>query len=287
MKNKLWKQLLSYAMVVLGAGIYAAGFQYFLYANSIPAGGLTGVSMILNYLIGLPVGVMVIVMNIPLFIIAWRRFGFRFILLSLIGMVMASVFIDLFAALPLAITERPGLAAVYGGLVEGFGLGVVYRAGGSTGGTDVIAKLLRRNHQYINLGTFVLALDVIVITLFAIVFKKYESALYAVIAMYVEAQVIDLVLYGTVKSKVCYLITDKSEEMRQAITDRLHRGVTYLHGTGAWSGKEKNVILCVIRQQQIVELKKLVMEVDENAFLIVSDTREVFGEGFTYIGEDT
>ena len=287
MKNKLLGRIASCVLVAVGAALYAAGFQYFLYPNAIPAGGVTGIAMIINFLTRLPVGTMVVVINIPLFALAWWRFGFRFILLSLLGTFASGLFIDLFAALPLEITGRPGLAAVYGGLVEGFGLGIVYRAGGTTGGTDVVAKLLRRNHQYINFGTFVLFLDAIVITAFALVFRKYESALYAVITIYIATQVIDLVLYGAVKSKVCYIISDRSEELKDVIVGRLDRGVTFLHGSGAYSGKEKNIILCVIRQQQIVDLKKLVMSVDENAFMIVSDTREVFGEGFNSIGEDT
>ena len=287
MTKKILRRLISCLGVVLGSALYAAGFQFFLYENAIPSGGVTGVAMIINFLTQLPVGTMVLVMNIPIFALAWWRFGFRFILLSLLGTFASGVFIDLFATIPLGITQSPVLAAVYGGLVEGLGIGVVYRSGGTTGGTDVVAKLLRRRHQYINFGTFMLVLDVLVVTGFAVTFKMYENALYAIIAMYISSQVLDLVLYGTVKSKVCYIISDKSDAVKDAIVEKLDRGVTFLHGSGAYSGKEKNIILCVIRQQQIVELKKLVMQEDANAFMIVSDTREVFGEGFNYIGEET
>ena len=287
MTKRILKRVLSGLFVALGAALYAAGFQFFLYNNAIPSGGVTGLAMIINYLTRIPVGTMVLIINVPLFILAWWRFGFRFILLSLVGTFCSGMFIDLFATIPLEITQTQGLAAVYGGLIEGLGLGVAYRAGGTTGGTDVVAKLLRRRHQYINFSTFLLVLDVLVVSCFAIVFKKYESALYAIIAMYLCSQVIDLVLYGTVKSKVCYIISDMSEELKDVIAQRLDRGVTFLHGSGAYSGKEKNIILCVIRQQQIVDLKKLVLEVDKNAFMIVSDTREVFGEGFNYIGDDS
>ena len=286
MNKKIWKRVLSYVLVILGAGIYSAGFQFFLYPHAIPAGGVTGVAMIINFLTGLPVGVLIMVINIPLFILAWRRFGFRFILLSLVGTILTGVYVDIFALWPIHITDQPLLAAIYGGLIEGLGLGIVYRAGGTTGGTDVIAKFLRSRRQDINLSTFVLVLDICVVTAFAVVFRKYENALYAIIAMYAASKVIDFVLYGAVNSKVCYVITDRSEEMKDGIINILNRGVTFLHGEGAWSGKEKNIILCVIKQKQIVELKHLVKQIDENAFVIVSDSREVFGEGFSYIGEE-
>ena len=287
MNKSFWRRALSWLMVALGAALYAAGFQFFLYPNAIPAGGVTGVAMIINFLTRFPVGTLILIINVPLFILAWVRFGFRFILLSLLGTALTGVFVDLFALVPVHITHEPLLAAVYGGLIEGLGLGIVYRAGGTTGGTDVIAKFLRSRRQDINLSTFVLLLDVCVVTAFAIVFRRYESALYAVICMYVCSKVIDFVLYGAVNSKVCYIITDKSAEIKDGLQNELHRGVTFLHGKGAWSGEEKDVILCVIKQKQIVELKHLVRRTDDNAFVIVSDSREVFGEGFAFIGDET
>ena len=286
MQQSIRKRVLSYLLVIIGAAIYSAGFQFFLYPNAIPSGGVTGVAMIINFLAKIPVGVMILVINIPLFVLAWIRFGFRFILLSLAGMLSTSVMVDVFAAISLQVTGQPLLASVYGGLIEGLGLGIVYRAGGTTGGSDVIAKLLRRHRQDINLSTFILVLDIAVITAFAIVFHRYESAMYAAISMFVCSKAIDFVLYGAVNSKVCYIITDRSNEIKDGIISVLDRGVTFLHGEGAWSGKEKNVILCVIKQKQIVELKHLVRRLDDNAFVIVSDSREVFGKGFSYIGED-
>ena len=287
MKNKsFWQRALSWVMVALGAALYSAGFQFFLYPNAIPAGGVTGIAMIINFLTRLPTGTMILIINVPLFILAWLRFGFRFILLSLLGTALTGVFVDLFALAPVHITDQPLLAAVYGGLIEGLGLGIVYRAGGTTGGTDVVAKFLRSRRQDINLSTFVLMLDVCVVTAFAIVFRRYESALYAVICMFVCSKVIDFVLYGAVNSKVCYIITDRSTEIKDAIVNDLHRGVTFLQGEGAWSGEAKHIILCVIKQSQIVELKHLVRAIDERAFVIVSDSREVFGNGFSYIGDE-
>ena len=278
--------VIMYAKIVIGAAFYAAGFQFFLYPNAITTGGLTGVAMIINYLTGLPVGVLTIVMNIPLFIYSWKKFGLQFIIASLVGTVLSSVFVDVFAMTGIEVMHEPLLGAIYGGIIKGFGLGVVYHTGATTGGVDIPAKFLRRKYQHINFSTFILAMDVVIITAFAVIFKRYDSAMYAIICMFIASKVIDLVLYGAINSKVCYIITDKSDEIKDGLVNRLHRGVTFLHGKGAWSGEEKDVILCVIRQNQIVELKHLVRELDDRAFVIVSDSREVFGNGFSYIGDD-
>lgn len=286
MEQQRGRQLLLWVKIVLGSALYAAGFQFFLYPNSITTGGVTGIAMIINYLTGLPVGVMTIVINIPLFVFSWKKFGMQFIIGSLAGMLLSSMFVDLFAMSPLEITHEPLLGAIYGGLIKGLGLGLVYHAGATTGGVDIVAKFLRRKYQHINFSTFILGLDAAVVLAFAVIFQKYDSAMYAIICMFIASKMIDLVLYGAVNSKICYIITDESIAVKDAIVSVLGRGVTYLHGAGAWSGKEKNVILCVIKQSQIVELKQLVKAIDEQAFLIVSDSREVFGKGFSYIGDE-
>ena len=285
-KKTLRDWAVMYLKIVVGAAIYAAGFQFFLYPNAISTGGLVGVAMIVNFLTGLPVGVMTIVLNIPLFIFSWKKFGLHFIIASLVGTILASVMVDLFATVPLEATHEPLLGAIYGGIVKGFGLGVVYHTGATTGGVDIAAKFLRRKYQHINFSTFILALDVVVIVAFALIFKRYDSAMYAIICMYIATKVIDLVLYGAVNSKVCYIITDRSADIKDALLNELHRGVTFLHGQGAWSGEEKDIILCVIKQNQIVELKHMIRAIDERAFVIVSDSREVFGKGFSYIGDE-
>ncbi len=275
-----------YLQIVLGAAFYAAGFQFFLYPNAITTGGVTGIAMIINFLTGFPVGMMTLIINVPLFIYSWKKFGLSFIIASLVGTILASVFVDLFAMLHVEVTHEPLLGAIYGGIIKGFGLGLVYRTGATTGGVDIPAKFLRRKYQHINFSTFILAMDVVIIAAFAVIFKRYDSAMYAIICMFIASKVIDLVLYGAINSKVCYIITDKSGEIKDGLMYKLHRGVTYLHGKGAWSGEEKDIILCVIKQNQIVELKHLVRALDERAFVIVSDSREVFGNGFSYIGEE-
>ena len=282
----LRRQVADVLKAILGSLLYAVGFQFFMYPNDIVTGGVTGIAMIINYLTRLPVGMLTIVMNIPLFLFSWKKFGLRFILLSLLSMLLCSVFVDLLAGLPLSITREPMLGAIYGGIIHGLGMGIVFQTGATTGGMDIVAKFLRRRYQHINIGTFILLLDIVVIGAFALIFRLYDRAMYALICMFATTKVVDFVLYGAVNSKVCYIITDQHLRMKDAIMDELHRGVTFLHGEGAFSHQKKNVILCVIKQRQIVELKQIVKSVDDGAFVIVSDSREVFGKGFSYIDGD-
>ena len=286
MKDKSSTLLFDILKTVFGAAVYAAGFQFFMYPNAIVTGGVTGVAMIINYLASLPVGALTLAFNVPLFLFSWKKFGLRFILMSLLGTVLLSVFVDLFALLDVFVTHEPLLGAIYGGLIHGLGLGLVYRAGATTGGVDIVAKFLRLKYPYINFSTFILGLDAAVILAFALIFQRYDSAMYAVICLFISTKMIDLVLYGAVNSKVCYIITDESQKIKDGIIAELRRGVTFLHGRGAFSGRDKDVILCVIRHRQIVELRRLVERTDPGAFMIVCDSREVFGQGFDYLLEE-
>lgn len=274
-----------YALVALGSALFAAGFQFFLYPNSIIVGGVSGIAMIINYLTGLPVGIMTIVLNIPLFIIAWKHFGGKFIISSLVGMLLSSVLVDVLAVVDYSPTDDMLLACLIGGAIKGLGLGLIYYAGATTGGTDIIAKFVRLRFPYINFGTIVLLTDAVIIIAFAMIFDRVEAAMYAVIAMFVVSKVIDLVLYGIDNSSVCYIISENSEQLVKDITDKLHRGVTILSGEGAYSHKDKQVLLCVIKRTQIADIRKIIRNIDENAFFIVSDAKNVFGKGFGDISD--
>lgn len=278
--KKASEYILKYGLIVIGSALYAVGFQFFLYPNSIIVGGVSGIAMIINLLSGLPVGVMTIVLNIPLFIIAWKHFGLNFIVSSAVGMLLSSVFVDILALVQFMPTSDMLLACLIGGAVKGVGLGMVYYAGATTGGTDIIAKFLRLRFPYINFGTIVLVTDFIIVLAFAAIFNKLEAAMYAVIAMFVVSKAVDLVLYGIDNSNVCYIISEKSEQLIEGITDKLHRGVTILDGQGAYSHESKQVLLCVVKRTQISEIRKMIRNIDEKAFFIVTDAKNVFGKGF-------
>ena len=280
-ENRFARILRNYLIIAIGSVIYAVGFQFFLYPNNITSGGVVGTSMIINQLTGLPVGVMTILLNIPLFIIAWRHFGLEFMIGSLVGMGLSSVLVDVFAGFDLIITDDPMLAAVIGGVVKGTSLGMIYYVGGTTGGLDIVVKILRQKLASVNFGTIMLALDTIIIAVYAMVLGRYESAMYSLIAMYVTTKVVDLVLYGIDNACLCYIISNSTEEItKEIVSGPLHRGVTLLEGRGAYSGAHRDVMMCVIKRQQIGQLKHLVRNVDEKAFFIVTNAKNVFGNGF-------
>ncbi len=278
--KKLIKNL---TLMLIGSLVYAAGFQYILLPNSMPSGGVGGIAMIINKFTDFPIGTLIIILNIPLFIIAWKKLGFRFMLSSLVGMVLSSVCIDVLAVFPHVITREPLLTCVFGGVIIGGGLGLIYRAGATTGGSDIVAKLIRVRYPFLNFGTAMLILDIIIISLYAVIFDKMESAMYALITMFLSSKIIDLVLYGADVAKLCIIISDHGDAVRDFIFESLDRGVTFLHGSGGFSEKEKKIVMCAIRPQQIVELRSSIKAIAPDAFIIITDSREVFGDGFSDI----
>lgn len=285
-QNAVLHGILRYLIIVVGSIVYAVGFQFFMYPNSIVSGGVVGIAMIINYFSHLPVGVLTIILNLPLFIVAWRHFGLDFMVSSFVGMALSSAFVDLLAMTNIVLTEDPMLAGIVGGAIKGAGLGIIYYVGASTGGIDIIAKMLRKRFAHINFGTIVLILDFFIIGAYALVLGRYETSMYSIIAMIVTTKLIDLVLYGMDNSSICYIISEKSDVLtKDIISGHLKRGVTILNGEGAYSHHAKQVIMCVIKRTQFTELKKLVKSVDENAFFIVTDAKNVFGNGFDSISE--
>ena len=280
------KTAVRYIVIIVGCAIYGAATDYILLPNSVTSGGVMGIAIIINKLTQLPIGVMNILMNVPLFLAAWKLFGKKFLIDSLIGMSVSSVAVDLFALRELVLTGDPMLASIIGGVVKGAGLGMVLYTGATTGGVDIVAKFLRKKFAHINFGTIVLIMDTAVILTYAAVLGKYESAMYSLVSMFVIGKVTDAILYGTDNSCICYIISQSSDMLVKAITfGKIHRGVTVLEGVGGYSGKEKQVIMCVIKRPQIAELKKTVKSIDPGAFVILSDAKNVFGMGFDSISE--
>lgn len=281
-----FKRFIKYLIIVAGSAVYAVGFQFFMYPNSIVSGGVVGIAMLINHFTRLPVGVLTIILNIPLFIIAWRHFGLDFLVASLAGMAVSSAFVDIFAVTGISLTSDPMLASIIGGVIKGAGLGAIYYVGATTGGVDIVAKMLRQKYPHLNFGTLILMLDAAIIIGYAVVLGTYESAMYSVIAMFVVSKVVDLALYGIDNSSICYIISEKSDELvKSIISGNIKRGVTILEGEGAYSRSKKQVIMCVIKRTQIAELRRLIKRVDEHAFFVVTDAKNVFGNGFENISE--
>ena len=282
----LRKRAVKYLLIVLGSAVLAVGFQFFSYPNGIASGGITGIAMIVNAFTRWPVGLMIIVMNVPLFAVSWRFFGLEFLIGSIVGTAVSSAFMDLLAMTGIVMTDDPMLASIIGGVIKGAGLGMIYYAGGTTGGIDIVVKMLRQRFSQLNFGTMLLALDAVIVVAYALILKKYQSAMYSVISMFVVSKVVDLFLYGIDNSALCYIISEQSDSLAEAIlSGSVHRGVTILEGEGAYSHNTKHVILCVVKRTQLPELRRLVRSLDENAFFVVTDAKNVFGKGFESISE--
>lgn len=276
-KKNLWAIL----VITFASAIYALGFVWCFAPNDIAFGGITGVAQIINHFIPVfPVGMTVIVLNIPLFILGWRFIGGRLLVLSLYAMFISSVFIDILTPLYDWQPMEPLLACIFGGLLMGLSLGFVFQQGATTGGTDLIARLVKLKLPWAPMGKLLLVIDLAVILLVAVAFGDVTAALYGIIAQVVSAYVTDLVLYGMDTSKVAYIISDKAKRISDAIVKDMDRGVTVLRGEGAYSGAEKEVLMCAFKQKEIVTLKEMIFDIDKKAFIIVCDAHEVTGNGF-------
>ena len=280
-KNSIKSQIISFLIITLGAAIYALGFVWCYQPNDIASGGLTGLAQMINHLIPvLPVGVMLIVMNIPLFILGWKLIGGKLLVGSLWAMFISSVIIDLLTTLWEFKPMDPMLACIFGGVTMGLSLGLIIQQNSTTGGTDLLARLLKLKLAWLPMGKLLLVIDLVVIVLVSMVFKELNTMLYGVVAMYISSLVMDTVLYGLGNAKVAYIISDQSEKICHTLVHDLDRGVTILHGQGAYSGTDKSVLMCAFKQKEIATLKSAVKEIDPDAFLIVCDAHEVLGEGF-------
>ena len=270
----------SYAIIALGAVIYALAFDWFVAPNQIAMGGVTGLAQVVNALAPvLPVGVMTIVINVPLFLAGWRLLGGHLLVSSLFATAVSSLAIDAIATVHTFAPMEPLLAALYGGAVMGAGLGLVFSQGATTGGTDIIGKLMKRRFSWLPTGKLVMIPDMAVVVLAAAVFGTVDAALYGLIQMYLLGRVMDTVLYGWDISRVAYIITDRWEEVSRRLLE-MERGVTVLRGQGAYTGAEKRVLLVAFRQQEIVPIKRMLRQIDPRAFFIVCDAHEILGEGF-------
>lgn len=275
------KTFKSYVWIILGSLLYALGFNWCYAPNAIGFGGVTGMAQIINALLPwAPIGTVAIVLNIPLFLLGWRFLGGRVLLSSLFAMAFGSISIDLLNLVYRFPSMDPILACIFGGLLVGGSLGIILQQNATTGGTDLIARLLKLPFPWLPVSKLLLFIDLLVITLSAVVFKSLNSALYGIVSLYVTSLTIDIVLYGTDRAKVAYIISSQPERIADAILHDIDRGVTILHGQGAWSGEQKQVLMVAFKQRQIVALKRTVRELDPAAFLIVCEAHEVLGDGF-------
>lgn len=271
---------------VFGCALFSLGFNLFLSPNGLNAGGISGLSMALVHLLGFgTVGTVTSLINLPLFAFGGIRIGKKFFFGSLVGMICASVFIDLFSVIP-GIHTHPLIGGLYGGVLCGFGLGTVFSCGVSTGGSDIIVRLIKAKYRNLPIGVINICFDLAVAVLTGVVFRDIDRTLYSGVAIFVCGQVIDAVVYRFDYSRIALIISDHCEEVAQTIGAKLFRGATFLHGQGAYSGKPLKVVLTAVKRQQLAELKQLVADIDPDAFVIVQEAHQVLGDGFSRYSRD-
>ena len=284
--EKLWKSYGWGVKTLFGSAIFALGFSLFLEPNNINSGGISGLAQAIAHVIGIQnVGLLSVLLNLPLFLIGGIRVGKRFFAGSLIGMLVSGVLIDLFASISIGFQDAL-VSGIYGGLLCGLGIGVVFAAGTSTGGSDILVRLLKLHYRNVPIGMISMTFDALVVILTGIVFRDISRALYSGIAVFITGQVMDLVVYRFDYSKVAIIISDQAEAIAKAVAEKLDRGVTFLDGQGYYTRQDKKVVLTVVKKGQLADLKELVMERDEAAFVIVQEAHQVLGDGFSHYSKD-
>ncbi len=274
-----WQNIKKYLIITLVSILYGAGTSLFLEPNDLVPGGLTGIAMILNRFIPIGTGTFFLIMNIPIIILAWYKFGGKFIISTLYAVACVSVATDVFTGMS-AVTKEPLLAVFMGDILIAFSIATIFKCGATSGGADIIIKLLRLKYPHIRTGRLFLIFDISVVALSGVLFRNIDAALYAFIGIFVMSAVMDLVLYGQDEAKMVFIISEKSELLADKMMMDVDAGVTFLTGRGAYSKKEKDVIMCVVRKSVYPKIEEIIKEEDPNAFLIVTHANEIYGEGY-------
>lgn len=281
---KFKKLIIKFILLTVGAVVYSMGIAVFLDPNNLAPGGATGVAIILSRLTSLKTGTLVMLINLPILAFGWWRFGTKFILSTIYVTFVSSFFINLMDE---HIIEKYGvvthdllLSGVIGGALMAIGIAIVFRQGATTGGTDIIIRALRQKYKHIKSGTIFIITDAIIVSASAVIFRNIEFALYAAITIVVSNFVLDSVLYGGDSAKLLYIISNNQEKIGKRILDELEIGITYLKAEGAYTQNDRKVIMCICRKYNYTKIREIIKEEDINAFFIVSNANEVFGDGY-------
>jgi len=280
-RSDLWLNVRDVLVITVGSALAALSYVLFLVPHHIVPGGVSGISMVLHYLLKTPVGLVAIAINVPIFIWGFREIGRTFAVKSVIGMVLSALMIDFFTYVVKLhpATNNKILATVYGGILLGVGLGIVFRGNGSTGGSDIVGQVLSR-HSNLSTGVAIAVIDFVVISLSGLTSHSLESALYGYGALFLSSRVIDFVIEGWSYARALWIISERPDDIAEVITFQLGRGATKLAGKGGYTGTDRDVIYCVITKREIPMLKRAIKRIDPKAFVVITDVYEVLGEGF-------
>lgn len=277
------KWVIDQLYTLVGCFIYAIGIYVFIQPNQIAPGGVSGMSVMLQYLTGIPIGALSLLINIPLLLMALKFLGRRFTGQTIMSVVTLAVMIDYVAVWLPQYEGDPLLSALFGGALIGIGLAVVFMRGFTTGGTDIISRLLLLKFPFLQIGKILMGIDLVVILTSAFVFGRIETALYGMVAVFTSSRMIDSILYGLDTGKLVYIMTAQPLQLSERIIQDLGRGCTILKSTGAYTKQDSNVLMVAVRRSQYYMLKKLALKIDPKSFIIVTDTTEVLGEGFKHM----
>ncbi len=279
-KVKIKSTVTDFVFYFVGGAAYASAVVMFVSANRLSPGGVTGVATLLHYLFGIPTGVMVLTLNIPLLLLGFWRFGGIFVVKTALATAILSVLLDLAEIVLPALSVDDVLASVFGGVLMGTGLSLILLRGATTGGVDIVAKLVNRRFPSVTVGRIILLSDGLVVLLAALAYRNVQSALYSIVALYVSSRMTDLFLYGSERGKIIFIVTEHCEEMRQSITSLVKRGVTLIDVTGGYTGTRRKMLMCTVRRHEVSSVFKLAVKLDRNAFIVVGEAGEIVGEGF-------
>ena len=268
-----------YIVITIAAVIYASGISLFLDPNSLAPGGVTGISIILNRLTNVETGTWILILNIPIILLGAWKFGVKFIVSTIYCIVITSVVTNSLEPVG-ALTTDPLLATLSGSALMALGMGWVFKSGATTGGMDIIVKVLRLKYPHMKTGSLFMVMDAVIVTLAAFIFRDVDRALYAGMVVFITSMLLDLVLYGRDGAKLIYIISDRAEEIAGRLLEELDLGVTYVKGSGAYSGKEKQVIMCVVKKPLAPKTEDVVKQEDPLSFMIVTSATEIYGEGY-------
>lgn len=287
-EKKILNLFYDFIFIILGSCIYALCINALTAPNNIAPGGVTGVATLINYVFDTPIGVTVFIINIPIIICGAVQVGYKLVLKTSFAIVVSSFLIDLFAVFVPAYQGDLILVALMAGVLEGIGLSLTFIRGATTGGTDMLARVLGKKYRHMSMGKIMLILDAMVIISSALIYKSIDSAIYACIVVFVSTRIIDTVLSGTDvgTGKLFCIFSSKNSEIEKKIYEELDRGVTYLKARGGYTNEETEILLCAVRRFEIFKLHKIIKETDQNAFIIVGDAGEITGQGFKSIKSD-
>ena len=265
---------------VVGGLIYSAAVIVFLSPNGISPGGFTGIATVANHIVGISTGTVLFLLNIPVLILGYIKLGGLFILKTSLVTVLVSICLDVLGKFLLPLKTDGILASIFGGIIMGLGLSLILLRGATTGGVDIIAKLVNRKHRHFSVGRIILIADGVVIVLNAIVYRNAESALYSVVAIYAATRIMDILLYGADKGKIIYTITNQPDIICREINIAVGRGVTRLSVIGGYTGETRVMLMCIVRVHEVTAVYDIIKEYDRQAFVVITDAGEIIGEGF-------